>query len=66
MFGPVTAIRSAVSPSRTPIPRARRTRISFSLSSPVFASMCSPARPIQSPSRLMNSWLMSPLTPPIR
>ena len=38
--GPVTAIRSAVSRSRRPMSRIRRTKISFSLSSCVFASCC--------------------------
>ncbi len=65
-FGPVITIRSAVAVSIGPRPRIRRTKISFSLSSALPASICSVAFDIQSPRRLMNSWLRSPLTPPIR
>ena len=59
-------IRSAVAVSIVPRPRIRRTKISFSLRSVLPASICSVAWLIQSPRRLMNSWLRSPLTPPMR
>ena len=65
-FGPVTAIRNAVSLSSLPRPRIRRTKISFWFRSPRLFSIWFVARLIQSPRRLMNSWLMSPFTPPMR
>ena len=48
MFGPVMHIRKAVSRSMIPSPRIRRTKISFSLRSVMFASICSVAWLIQS------------------
>jgi len=62
-----TPNRRAISRFMTPTPRARRTKISFLIEEPgVGFGLALPRGSSSRRGRLMNSWLRSPFTPPMR